>query len=81
MSSDVEKGVSTMSQERYIKTLLDRFDMTACTPDITPSEPNLRLLRSHSPAVPNAADTKYFQQMIGGLMYASTLTRPDIAFS
>eukprot|EP00961_Rhodomonas_salina_P080112 1077119-Rhodomonas_salina.1 len=68
-----------MSQERYIETLLDRFDMTACTPAITPSDPNLRLLRSHLPAVPNAVDTKYYQQMIGGLMYASMLTSQDIA--
>eukprot|EP00961_Rhodomonas_salina_P226888 3067510-Rhodomonas_salina.1 len=51
---DVKAGVSTMSQEQYIETLLDHFDMM---------------------------DTKYYQQMIGGLMYESILTRPDIAFS
>eukprot|EP00961_Rhodomonas_salina_P219424 2966081-Rhodomonas_salina.1 len=55
--------------------------MTDCTGAPTLSDPNTRLLQSHSPAIPNAKDTKYFQQMIGRLMYVSTLTRPDIAFS
>eukprot|EP00961_Rhodomonas_salina_P072830 978482-Rhodomonas_salina.1 len=70
-----------MSQELYIETLLDCFNMTECTGAPTQSDPNSCLLLSHSPAIPNAKDTKYFQQMIGRLMYVSMLTRPDIAFS
>lgn len=70
-----------MLQAQYIDTLLERFDMTDCVTVPTPSDPNFRLLKSHSLIVPNASDTKLFQQMIGGLMYASTITRPDISFA
>lgn len=78
---DIESGVSTMSQEHCIEMLLDHFNMKSCVSAPKPSNPNLLLLKSHSPEVPNVKDTKYFQQIIGRLMYASTLMRQDIAFS
>eukprot|EP00961_Rhodomonas_salina_P116658 1570053-Rhodomonas_salina.1 len=34
-----------------------------------------------SPKVPDAAETRRYQQLISGLMYAAVLTRPDISFA
>eukprot|EP00961_Rhodomonas_salina_P271921 3674318-Rhodomonas_salina.2 len=75
---DLEKGISTMGQEHYIEMLLDLFDMTECIPAITPSDLNLCLLKSHSPAVPNAADTKYFQQIIGNVCFNAHVPRHSL---
>eukprot|EP00961_Rhodomonas_salina_P074486 1000320-Rhodomonas_salina.1 len=47
----------------------------------TPLEPGTRLLKSMCPAVPNPEETSKYQQLIGGLMYASVLTQPDISFA
>eukprot|EP00961_Rhodomonas_salina_P147346 1982776-Rhodomonas_salina.1 len=33
------------------------------------------------PAVPDPEETKKYQQLIGGLMYAAVLTRPDFSFA
>eukprot|EP00961_Rhodomonas_salina_P203504 2746042-Rhodomonas_salina.1 len=76
-----EKGVSTLSQESYINTLLEHFSMTDAHPVPTPSEQGTRLLKLMCPAVPNAEDTCKYQQLIGGLMYAAVLTHPDISFA
>eukprot|EP00961_Rhodomonas_salina_P268380 3626809-Rhodomonas_salina.1 len=46
----------------------------------TPSEPGTCLLKSMCPAVPDPEETKKYEQLIGGLMYAAVLTRPDISF-
>eukprot|EP00961_Rhodomonas_salina_P295961 3935922-Rhodomonas_salina.1 len=40
---DRENGISTLSQETYIDTLLERFSMTDAHPAPTPSEPGTRL--------------------------------------
>eukprot|EP00961_Rhodomonas_salina_P271980 3675208-Rhodomonas_salina.1 len=78
---DKEKGVSTLSQESYINTLLERFSMTDAHPVPTPSEQGTCLLKLMCLAVPNAEDKHKYQQLIGGLMYAAVLTCPDISFT
>eukprot|EP00961_Rhodomonas_salina_P031918 430023-Rhodomonas_salina.2 len=78
---DKEKGIATLSQESYINTLLERFSMGDAHPVPTLSEPGTRLLKLMCPEVLNAEDTRLYQQMIGGLMYASVLTSPDISFA
>eukprot|EP00961_Rhodomonas_salina_P024751 333241-Rhodomonas_salina.1 len=47
----------------------------------TPSDPGTRLLKSMSPKVQDAAETRHYQQLIGGLIYAAVLTLPDISFA
>eukprot|EP00961_Rhodomonas_salina_P220285 2978209-Rhodomonas_salina.1 len=47
----------------------------------TPSEPGTRLLKSMCPAVPNAEETRLYQQLIGGLMCTAVLMCPDISFA
>eukprot|EP00961_Rhodomonas_salina_P235288 3180229-Rhodomonas_salina.2 len=55
--------------------------MTDAHPVPTPSEQGVRLVKAQSPQTPDPEATKKYQQMVGCLMYAAVLTRPDIAFS
>ena len=69
----------TLSQSRYVKTVIDRFGMTNCNPVSTPLDANVVL----APAESNSdlvSDVPY-QALIGSLMYAAVGTRPDIAFA
>ena len=59
-----------MSQEHYLASILDRFDMTNCKPAKVPLPHGL----SHVKDEP-------YQAMVGSLLYAATITRPDIAFA
>jgi len=65
-----------VTQQAYIEMALAKFNMTDCKPVAVPLQPGLDL----EPAV--APDTKLpYQQLIGTLIFASNLTRPDIAFA
>eukprot|EP00961_Rhodomonas_salina_P256363 3464566-Rhodomonas_salina.1 len=46
---DKKSGVSSLSQETYINTLLERFSMGDAHPCPTPSEPGTRLLKLMCP--------------------------------
>eukprot|EP00961_Rhodomonas_salina_P175338 2364641-Rhodomonas_salina.1 len=70
-----------MSQEKYIETLLERFNMLGCKPETTPFEPGGHLLKSDAPTTLNPEQIKNYQQLIGGLMWASTFTRQDISYA
>jgi hypothetical protein len=64
-------------QEGYIGTLLDRFSMADCNPASTPAETSLNL-SDCEPAKPNSFP---YREIVGGLMYLSTGSRPDISFT
>ena len=81
INHDREKGILTMGQEKYIDMLLDRFAMAEATTAPTPFEAGTRLLKEHCPNVQNPEQIKAYQQIVGGLMWVSTLTRPDITFA
>ena len=67
----------TISQQQYIKSILERHGMANCRPLSTPMEANL-----HLPKLANAEiDPKEYQSALGSLMYAMLGTRPDIAHS
>ena len=78
---DRANGTISLSQEKYVDILLDRFSMTTCDPAPTPLSAGAKLLMADQPAVPDPEQVRLYQQLVGGLMYASTLTRPDIAFA
>lgn len=66
-----------LSQHRYIRDLLERFNMAGAKPNITPmcSSTPLKLLDNSTPV-----DAKQFRSIIGALQYV-TLTRSDLAFA
>jgi len=78
---DREGGVTTLNQGAFVDTMLKRFNMDGCKPVSTPCEPNSHLLRSDQPLVPDKTATRDYQRLVGGLMYLSSFTRPDISYA
>ncbi|SGY26808.1 BQ5605_C018g08798 [Microbotryum silenes-dioicae] len=72
-------GSISLSQEQYHKDVLARFGMSDAHPVATPMQSNLRLEVELQPT-PFPDRTRYLQA-IGSLMYASTGTRPDLAYT
>ena len=69
-----------ISQEHYLKTVLDKFDMTNCNSAQTPLPSNLHLISGSDDKV-NAAAHLPYQQAIGCLNWAAVHTRPDIQYA
>jgi hypothetical protein len=68
-----------LSQEAFIDSLLDKFNMTQSKPITTPLPINIP---SNTPDSQQPfKDINLYQQLIGSLNYLSTKTRPDITFS
>lgn len=82
ISRDRPKKKIYVTQSRYIQALLERFRMTDWHPSKIPADPNSRLVRVPSTDYleDNPESTQY-RALIGGLLYAMGMTRPDIAFA
>ena len=74
---DHDEGWLSLSQQKYLEEVLDRFDKANIRPISTPSLPNQHLVRLPSPEV----DAKHFQCALGALMYLMMGTRPDITYT
>lgn len=69
-------GTLSLCQSKYIKDLLIKFGMSEAKPVSTPLILNNKFNKS------NEDNSKYpYQQLIGGLLYLSVCTRPDIAYA
>lgn len=73
---DCEKGKMTLSQEKYIESLAVKYNLENAKLYNTPMETNLKL----DQATETDESIKY-RNLIGELLYISTGTRPDVAFS
>ena len=76
-----ENGDIALSQKLYLQTILDRFDMTECTPAPTPADPNVKLGSTYFPTTLKAQrdmQSRPYRSLVGALLYM-VLTRPDIA--
>ena len=74
-SSEVWKLL--ISQEHYVKTILEQHGMARCNPVKTPMTINIQL-----PVLTKAeVDVTEYQGCIGSLMYLIMCMRPDIAFA
>ena len=69
----------TLSQTAFIDKILNRFSMKDCNPVSTPIDANHRLIASLPEDI--RADATLYQQIIGSLMYLTTATRPDLAYT
>ena len=74
---DHKLGTVSLSQCRYITTILDRFGLKDGRSVSTPLETNTKLVKVDNPEV----DIKTYQSALGGLMYAMLATRPDLAYA
>lgn len=73
---DIKRNIMTLSQEKYIESLAKKYNLKDAKLYNTPMEANLKL----EPA--NEIDVRIkYRNLIGELLYISTGTRPDIAYS
>ena len=67
----------TLSQQRYVESILDRHGMSDCCPVATPMVVGLKLAKLKEPEV----DVAKYQSRLGALMYAMLGTHPELAFA
>lgn len=67
----------TLSQAKYIETVLKKFRMFDCNPVKTPMENNLKIVQDENDVITN----KPVRQLIGCLSYIANMTRPDICYA
>ena len=67
-----------LSQERYINKLLIKYNMEDCNPAYTPMDPKIKLEPNKELATKE--QIKWFQGLIGSLLYLMLATRVDIAY-
>ena len=70
-------GVLQMSQEQYIKKILNKYKLQDCKPVSTPMDVNVKLMKDDGYSKP--VDPVAYQSKVGSLIYAAIATRPDIA--
>ena len=63
-----------ISQKKYVREMLDKFQMVNCNSVTTPVEHGLKLIKDHEG---RKVDSTLYKQIVGSLMYLTT-TRPDI---
>lgn len=68
-----------LDQQKYIRVILQRFQMQNCNAVSTPMETGLKLTKRDDPA--SADEIWQYQRLIGCLEYAACATRPDITFA
>jgi hypothetical protein len=74
---DREKGTLALSQEKFIKEILECYRMSNSCPISTPALPNERLVKLTSPEV----DAKSYQRALGSLIYPMLGTHPDLGYA
>lgn len=71
-----ERGPVTMSQTKYIESLLATYGMQNCRSASTPLEPGFQVSCQDDDCA--KVNTTEYQSLIGSLMYLAVLSRPDI---
>ena len=74
-----EEGKVTVDQERYIGTMLERFQMDQCKPSRTPADLNLRLQTAQKGD--EEVDKRIYRSLVGSLLFLAKQMRPDIMFT
>lgn len=79
---DREKGTLMLLQTAYLK-VVERFGMAKCNPSTTPMDSGLpnTIMPSSSDYQASPETILWYSSAVGSLMYAMTMTRPDIAFA
>jgi len=75
-------GRYLMNQERYIKTILELFNMSNCNPVSTPAEKGLQLMEVSDEEHQKCVQQNFpYRSAIGSLIYPMVATRPDISWT
>ncbi|KMQ84575.1 retrovirus-related gag-pol polyprotein [Lasius niger] len=77
-----DEDASSLTQQKYIREILDRFHMKSCNPVSTPGETRVRAtdLMEDQTSKEDENSTRPYRELIGALMYLAIATRPDIAY-
>ena len=79
---DNANGILKLSQSKYVKKVLNRFNMNKAKPVSTPLGSHFKLSKEQSPKTEEEMDYMSkvsYASAIGSLMYAMVCTRPNIA--
>jgi hypothetical protein len=76
-----EKGLLKVSQEKYIKDLLKRFEMENSTPVSTPARPNTKLLKPSSRGFSHDSKGFNMAELVGNCLWLGRTSRPDILYA
>lgn len=77
-------GKLHLSQERYVKSLIEKFYLNDAKSVATPLEANIKISRDlgpHNDEERIEMQKKPYRELVGGLIYLANATRPDIAFA
>lgn len=74
-------GSIKVSQEKYVKDLLERFGMTECNTISVPMENNINIETIKSETDRDEIVNKPYRELVGSLNHLANSTRPDIAFA
>ncbi|MCO5609148.1 hypothetical protein L7F22_063370 [Adiantum nelumboides] len=79
---DPSKGLIRISQQTYIQSLLTTFNMSSCKGVKTPLPTSLKLKQPDSTLTASTETQSFpFANILGGIRYLVTCTRPDICFA
>ena len=79
---DRKNGILSLTQNKYIRKVLEKFHMDRCKPVQTPLPAHFKLSCQQCPNFDSEKDemTKFpYSSVVGCLMYAMVLTRPDLS--
>ena len=74
---DHEKGTLALSQEKFIKKILECYRMSNSRPISTPALPNEHLIKLTFPKV----DAKSYQRALSSLIYPMLGTHPNLGYA
>ena len=84
VTCDRESHTLILSQKTYIDSLLQKFNMKKCKLVSIPLDSSIQLSRDQCPTTPEeTTEMKKFlyQELIGGLIWLTTGSWPDLAFA
>ena len=81
VTHDRTKGTVTITQENYVKSLLERFGMGNCNPAHTPGVGKELSLDQPEGNLLNKEDKRRFQAITGSVMCLGQVTRYDIGYA
>jgi len=88
LGMDVEResltGKLRLSQERYVKGLIEKFNLNEAKSVTIPLEANIKISRDlgpHDDEERLEMQRKPYRELVGGLIYLANATRPDIAYA
>jgi hypothetical protein len=82
VTRDRSAGTLKIDQTKYIQDMLDRFGLTECNAARIPADPGQILSKSdnaQTEAEKAGMSNKPYRSLVGSLMYAAWVTRPDVA--